>query len=96
MIDLRSLSPLDMDAIVRSVKRTSRALVVREAVVRGGLGAEISARIQEAAFDWLDAPVQRVGAPFAPVPASPILEDSFLPNAELIVESVERMLGRED
>lgn len=93
VIDLRSLSPLDMDTIVRSVERTHRALVVHEAVIHGGLGAEITARIQETAFDWLDAPVHRLGAPFAPVPASPVLEDAFVPNAKLIVASVERMLG---
>jgi pyruvate/2-oxoglutarate/acetoin dehydrogenase E1 component len=93
VIDLRSLAPLDMDTIVRSVKRTSRALVVHEAVTPGGLGGEISARIQEEAFDWLDAPVQRLGAPFTPVPASPILEDAFVPNATLIIANVERMLG---
>jgi pyruvate dehydrogenase E1 component beta subunit len=93
VIDLRSLSPLDMDTIVRSLRRTHRAVVVHEAVIHGGLGAEISARIQETAFDWLDAPVGRVGAPFAPVPASLALEDAFVPNAGLIVASVERMLG---
>lgn len=93
VIDLRSLSPLDMDTIARSVKRTNRALVVHEAVTQGGLGAEIAARIQETAFDWLDAPVHRLGAPFAPVPASPVLEDAFVPDANLIVASVERMLG---
>jgi acetoin:2,6-dichlorophenolindophenol oxidoreductase subunit beta len=93
VIDLRSLSPLDMDTVLRSVKRTSRALVVHEAVLQGGLGAEIAARIQEAAFDWLDAPVHRVGAPFAPVPASPVLEQAFVPNAKTIVASVEQMLG---
>jgi len=93
VIDLRSLSPLDMDTIVRSVKRTNRALNFHEPVTLGGLGAEIAARILETAFDWLDAPVHRVGAPFAPVPASPVLEDAFVPNAKLIVASVERMLG---
>jgi pyruvate dehydrogenase E1 component beta subunit len=93
VIDLRSLSPLDMDTIVRSIRRTHHALVVHEAVIHGGLGAEISARIQEEAFDWLDAPVQRLGAPFAPVPASPVLEDAFVPNAGRIVASAERMLG---
>lgn len=92
VIDLRSLSPLDMDTIVSSVQRTSRVLVVHEAVKRGGLGAEISAQIQEAAFDWLDAPVQRLGAPFAPVPASPVLEEAFVPNARRIVAAVKAML----
>jgi acetoin:2,6-dichlorophenolindophenol oxidoreductase subunit beta len=94
IIDLRSLMPLDMQTILASVKRTNRALVVHEAVLNGGLGAEIAAQIQESAFDWLDAPVQRIGAPFAPVPASPALEDAFVPNAGRIVAAVERMLGR--
>jgi pyruvate dehydrogenase E1 component beta subunit len=93
VVDLRSLAPLDMETIVRSIQRTHHALIVHEAVVNGGLGAEIAARIQEAAFDWLDAPIQRLGAPFAPVPASPVLEDAFVPNAKLIVASVEQMLG---
>jgi acetoin:2,6-dichlorophenolindophenol oxidoreductase subunit beta len=93
VIDLRSLSPLDMETIARSVERTNRALVVHEAVLHGGLGAEIAAQVQENVFDWLDAPVQRLGAPFAPVPASPVLEEAFVPNAKRIVASVERMLG---
>lgn len=95
VIDLRSLSPLDMDTIARSLRRTHHAMIVHEAVIHGGLGAEISARIQETAFDWLDAPVARLGAPFAPVPASPILEDAFVPNAKLLVATVEGMLGRD-
>jgi pyruvate dehydrogenase E1 component beta subunit len=93
VIDLRSLSPLDMGTVLRSVERTSRALVVHEAVLQGGLGAEIAARIQEAAFDWLDAPVHRIGAPFAPIAASPVLEQAFVPNAWTIVAGVEQMLG---
>jgi pyruvate dehydrogenase E1 component beta subunit len=93
VIDLRSLSPLDMATVLRSVERTSRALVVHEAVLQGGLGAEIAARIQEAAFDWLDAPVHRIGAPFAPVPASPVLEKAFVPDVRTIVSGVEQMLG---
>ena len=93
IIDLRSLVPLDMATIIGSVKRTSRALIAHEAVLSGGLGAEIAARIQEDAFDWLDAPVARVGAPFAPVPASPVLEAAFVPNANSIVEKVLQVLG---
>jgi len=93
VIDLRSLAPLDMDTIARSVERTHHALIVHEAVLHGGLGAEIAAQIQENVFDWLDAPVQRVGAPFAPVPASPVLEDAFVPNAKRIIAGVERVLG---
>jgi len=94
IIDLRSLVPLDMTTLVGSVKRTGRALVAHEAVMAGGLGAEIAARIQEEAFDWLDAPVSRLGAPFAPVPASPVLEEAFVPSAGSIVDKVLDMLGR--
>jgi len=93
VIDLRSLMPLDMATVIGSVKRTGRVLIAHEAVLSGGLGAEIAARIQEIAFDWLDAPVARVGAPFAPVPASPVLEDAFVPNAKNIVEKVLQVLG---
>ena len=93
VIDLRSLSPIDIGTVLASVRRTSRALIVHEAVVQGGLGGEIAALIQEAAFDDLDAPVARVGAPFAPVPASPPLEKAYLPDAARIVAAAERMLG---
>lgn len=93
IVDLRSLSPLDMDTVTGSVKRTNRVLVVHEAVLHGGLGAEVAARIQEQAFDWLDAPVRRLGAPFAPVPASPVLEEAFVPNASLIVDGVKQLMG---
>ena len=62
-------------------------------MLQGGLGAEIAARIQEQAFDWLDAPVVRVGAPFAPVPASPSLEHAFVPNSVDIVAAAKRMLA---
>lgn len=92
VIDLRSLVPLDMDTVIGSVKKTNRALVVHEAVLNGGLGAEVAARIQETAFDWLDAPVHRLGAPFAPVPATPVLEKAFVPNANSIVASVEKIM----
>ena len=92
VIDLRSLSPIDFDVVIASVKRTNRALVVHEAVLQGGLGGEIAARIQEAAFDHLDAPVARVGAPFSPVPASPPLERAFVPDAARIASAAELML----
>lgn len=93
VIDLRSLVPLDMDTVVSSVKRTNRALVAHEAVLNGGLGAEIAARIQEQAFDWLDAPVARLGAPFTPVPASPVLEDAFVPDATSIFDAVVKIVA---
>jgi pyruvate dehydrogenase E1 component beta subunit len=68
--------------------------VAHEAVTTGGFGAEVAATVQEAAFDRLDAPVIRVGAPFAPVPVSPPLEDAFLPGAAQVVAAVHAVIGR--
>jgi len=93
VIDPRTLQPLDSDTIVHSVKRTHRALVVHEAVRFCGIGGEIAAQIQERAFDYLDAPVGRVGAPFSPVPFSPALERHYVPNADTIVAETRRLLG---
>ena len=93
VVDLRSLSPLDMDTLLESVKKTHRLVVVHEGVVTGGVGAEVAAEVQERSFDALDAPIQRVGAPFAPVPASPVLEAAFVPGRDAIVAAVERTLG---
>jgi pyruvate dehydrogenase E1 component beta subunit len=74
LLDARSICPLDLETIVASVRKTHRLVVAHEAVETGGAGAEIAAKVQEAAFDVLDSPVVRVGAAFAPVPASPVLE----------------------
>jgi len=93
VIDPRTLVPLDLDVIVSSVERTNRLVIAHEAVESGGLGAEIAARVQAAAFDSLDAPIARVGAPFAPVPLSPPLEDAYLPGAEEIYVAVRTSLG---
>jgi acetoin:2,6-dichlorophenolindophenol oxidoreductase subunit beta len=93
VIDPRTLVPLDMEAIVASVERTNRLVVAHEAVRSGGFGAEIAARAQLAAFDFLDAPVERVGAPFAPVPFSPPLEDAYLPGREQIAAAARATLG---
>lgn len=95
VVDPRSLQPLDTETLVTSVRKTHRALVVHEAVRFGGIGGEIAAQIQEEAFDYLDAPVGRVGAPFAPVPFSPALEKRYIPNAETIVAEVRRILGKQ-
>ena len=92
VVDPRTLSPLDMDTIVRSAKKTGRAMVAEEAVRFCGVGAEIAAGIHEAAFDELLAPVMRVGAPFSPVPFSPSLESAWLPGAEEIIATVEELL----
>jgi acetoin:2,6-dichlorophenolindophenol oxidoreductase subunit beta len=84
VIDPRTLVPLDLETIAASVRRTGRAVVAHEAVTIGGFGAELAAELQDAAFDCLEAPIQRVGAPFAPVPVSPPLEDAYRPGAEEI------------
>jgi len=94
IIDPRTLQPFDTETVVRSVEKTHRALVVHEAVRFGGLGGEIAAQIQELVFDYLDAPVARVGAPFSPVPFSPALEKHYVPNADKIVAEVRKLLGR--
>lgn len=82
VIDPRTLLPLDLDPIAASLRRTGRAVVAHEAVRTGGFGAELAAQLQDAAFDYLHAPIQRVGAPFAPVPLSPTLEDAYRPDAD--------------
>jgi acetoin:2,6-dichlorophenolindophenol oxidoreductase subunit beta len=93
VIDPRTLVPLDLDAIVESVARTHRLVVAHEAVTHGGAGAEIAAEVQAAAFDELDAPIERVGAPFAPIPFSPPLEDAYLPGRGEVAAAVRRTLG---
>jgi pyruvate dehydrogenase E1 component beta subunit len=94
IVDPRTVQPLDIDTIITSVKKTNRVLVVHEAVEFGGIGAEISSQIQESAFDYLDAPVTRLAAPFAPVPFAPILENAYVPDAPRIEAAVRRLLER--
>jgi pyruvate dehydrogenase E1 component beta subunit len=92
VIDPRTVSPLDIETIAASVKKTSRLLVVHEAVEQGGIGAEIIARVQQEIFYYLDSPIVRIAAPFAPVPASPMLEGQFLPGKERIADAVRKMI----
>jgi acetoin:2,6-dichlorophenolindophenol oxidoreductase subunit beta len=94
VIDPRTLQPLDVETMAESVRKTHRALVVHEAVVPGGIGAEIAASLQATAFDYLEAPIERIGAPFAPVPASPVLEEAYVPDARRIVEAARKLTGR--
>jgi pyruvate dehydrogenase E1 component beta subunit len=94
VVDPRTLVPLDIDTIVESVRRTHRALVVQESVRFGGFGAEIASQIQELAFDDLDAPVGRIGAPFSPVPFSPALERIYVPDADRIQNEIRALCNR--
>lgn len=93
VIDPRSLSPLDMETIAGSVKKTSRLVIVHEAVEQGGIGAEIATRVQQAAFYYIDSPILRVAAPFAPVPASPALEKCFVPASTEIIRKIRSVLN---
>jgi pyruvate dehydrogenase E1 component beta subunit len=94
VIDPRTLVPLDVETILASVARTHRLVVAHEAVLHGGFGAEVAAQMQAAAFDELDAPVVRVGAPFAPIPFSPPLEDAYLPGRDDVAAAARAALGR--
>ncbi len=92
VIDLRSINPLDMDTIVESVQKTNRVLIVHEDKVHGGVGAEIAARISEQCFEYLDAPIARVGSKYAPVPFSRILEREILPQVEDVYDKALALL----
>lgn len=92
VIDLRSLSPLDKDTILASVKKTGKALVVHEDKVFGGFGGEVAALITEEAFEYLDGPVKRVGSTFTPVGFNRILEKAILPNTEKIRNAMKELL----
>jgi pyruvate/2-oxoglutarate/acetoin dehydrogenase E1 component len=93
VIDLRTLLPLDMASIAASVSKTHRVVIAHEAVLNGGFGAEIAARIGTELFDELDTPVVRVGCPFAPIPFAPDLERALLPGSQDIVRAVRLMPG---
>jgi pyruvate dehydrogenase E1 component beta subunit len=93
VIDPRTLVPLDLETIVRSVEKTNRLVIAHEAVEHGGFGAEILAEVQAVAFDHLDGPIERVGAPFVPVPLSPPLEDAYLPGADEVYSAVRASLA---
>ena len=91
IVDLRTLRPLDRDTILRSIERTSKALIVHEDTRTLGVGAEVAAILAEEAFDLLDGPIMRVTAPDTPVPFSPPLEEAFLPNADKIVAAARQL-----
>ncbi|MBN2033081.1 MAG: alpha-ketoacid dehydrogenase subunit beta [Deltaproteobacteria bacterium] len=93
VIDIRTLKPLDFEMIAESVKKTYHALVVHEACLTGGFGAEIAARIGEELFDDLDAPVTRIGAKDVPIPFSPLLENYVLPQVSDIVRGIKKVLN---
>jgi len=95
IVDPRTLQPLDTETLVESVKKTNRAVVAHEAVTRMGFGAEVVAVLQEQAFDWLDAPIERVGAKFAPLAFAPKMEQYVIPQPDDVLAAVRRTVARE-
>ncbi len=91
VIDLRTLAPMDKEAILNSIKKTSKALVLHEASRTGGIGGEIAATIAEEAFEWLDAPVLRVASIDSPVPYSPPLEEYYLPQVKDVLHAARKL-----
>src|SRR5882757_7988441 len=94
VIDPRTLQPLDEDALVASVKKTNRAVVAHEAVTRMGFGAEVAAVLQYQAFDYLDAPIERVGAKFAPLAFAPVMEQYVIPQVADVLDAIRRTVGK--
>ena len=92
VVDLRSLIPLDIEAVIASVKKTHRVLIVQEACKTGGFGAEIGCRIFENVYDYLDAPIRRIATPDVPLSASPVLERAAMPDCNRIVEAAMEMV----
>jgi len=94
VVDPRTLLPLDEEALIASVKKTTRCVTAHEAVTRGGFGSELTAVIQHGAFDWLDAPIERVGAKFAPLAFAPGMEQWVVPNADDVLAAIRRTVAR--
>ncbi len=94
VVDPRTLLPLDEETILESVKKTTRCVTAHEAVTRGGFGSELTAVIQYGAFDWLDAPIERVGAKFAPLAFAPGMEQWVVPHADDVLAAIRRTVAR--
>jgi len=94
IVDPRTLQPLDEETLVASVKKTNRAVVAHEAVTRMGFGAEVAAVLQHQAFDYLDAPIERVGAKFTPLAFAPVMEQFVVPHAEDVLAAIRRTVRK--
>jgi pyruvate dehydrogenase E1 component beta subunit len=93
VIDLRSVQPLDEDTILASVEKTGRLVIVHEAPVRGGFGGEIAAVVANKGLGFLDAPIERVGAPWTPVPFGQVLVNAYVPKEDDIIRAVRNTQG---
>jgi pyruvate dehydrogenase E1 component beta subunit len=94
VVDPRTLLPLDTETLIASAQKTGRVIVVDEGYEQYGVTAEIASAIAEGAFDYLDAPVRRIGAMNVPVPFSPVLEDQTVPTADAVATAATRLCGR--
>src|SRR3954447_14159755 len=94
VVDPRTLQPLDEEALVSSVKKTNRCVVAHEAITRWGFGAEVAALLQHRAFDFLDAPIERVGSRFTPLPFAPVMEQFVVPHEADVLEAIYRTVSR--
>jgi acetoin:2,6-dichlorophenolindophenol oxidoreductase subunit beta len=91
--DPRTLQPLDEESLIASVQKTNRVVAAHEAVTRMGWGSEVSALVQEKAFDYLDAPIERVGAKFTPLPFAPVMEEFVIPHGRDVLAAIKRTVG---
>ncbi|MDB9795196.1 pyruvate dehydrogenase complex E1 component subunit beta [Flavobacteriaceae bacterium] len=92
IIDLRTIRPLDMDTIISSVKKTNRLVILEEAWPFGSIASEIAFQVQDKAFDYLDAPVQKINTADTPAPYSPVLLEEWLPSAQDVIDAVNRVM----
>ena len=92
VIDLRTIRPLDMDTIIASVKKTNRLVILEEAWPFGSIASEIAFQVQDNAFDYLDAPVQKINTADTPAPYSPVLLEEWLPSAQDVIDAVNRVM----
>ena len=93
MIDLRTLSPIDMDSVLESVENTGRLVVVDEANPRCNIATDVSAQVAQQAFKALKAPIEMVTAPHTPVPFTPALEDLYIPTADKVADAVRKTMS---
>jgi pyruvate dehydrogenase E1 component beta subunit len=92
VIDLRTIRPLDMDTIIASVKKTNRLVILEEAWPFGSIASEIAFQVQDNAFDYLDAPIQKINTADTPAPYSPVLLEEWLPSAQDVIDAVNRVM----
>ncbi|MCL5071602.1 MAG: alpha-ketoacid dehydrogenase subunit beta [Actinobacteria bacterium] len=96
VIDLRTLSPMDIETVINSVKKTNRLIIVEEDCKTGGVGAEISAQVTEKVFDYLDGPIERIAAIDTPIPFNRTLEKIVIPQTDIIVKKIKKIFKKPD